>query len=157
MDPQVEPFRRRNPRTAATLTSPLAPAIGASLAGLALGVYPSQQLRVTIAIYALFRALEFGWNACEMEGLIWGFRGGRKRERPWWFGSWMLQPLAFGQLLHAAVFDPDCFPKDYGDFIFKNSPVYLHSRPEDWPAHLKWPSTSQIVDNMAEMARLNWP
>jgi hypothetical protein len=43
--------------------------------------------------------------------LIWGFRGGRKRERPWWFGSWMLQPLAFGQLLHAAVFDPDCFPK----------------------------------------------
>jgi hypothetical protein len=111
MDPQVEPFRRRNPRTAATLTSPFAPAVGASLAGLALGVYPSQQLRVTIAIYALFRALEFGWNACEMEGLIWGFRGGRKRDRPWWFGSWMLQPLAFGQLLHAAVFDRDCFPQ----------------------------------------------
>jgi hypothetical protein len=111
LNPQVEPFRRRNPRTAATLTSPYAPAIGASLAGLAMGIYPSQQLRVTLAIYAMFRALEFGWNVCEMEGMIWGTGpGGRKRERPWWFGSWMLQPLAFGQLLHAAVFDRDCFP-----------------------------------------------
>lgn len=110
LDPQVEPFRRRNPRTAAALTSPYAPAIGASLAGVALGVYPSQQLRVSIAIYAMFRALEFGWNVCESEGLVWGVRGGKKRERPWWFGSWMLQPLAFGQLLHAVVFDRDCFP-----------------------------------------------
>jgi hypothetical protein len=47
--------------------------------------------------------------------------------------------------------------QNYGDFIFKNSPVYLHSRPEDWPVHMKWPSTSQIVENIAEMARLNWP
>ena len=85
--------------------------MGASLAGLALGVYPSsQQLRVGVAIYAMFRALEFGWNLCEGEGLVWGSSGGRRRERPWWFGSWMLQPLAFGQLLHAAVFDRDCFP-----------------------------------------------
>lgn len=111
LNPQVEPFRLRNPRTAATLTSPYAPAVGASLAGLALGVYPSQQLRVTIAIYAMFRALEFGWNVCEGDGLIWGFKNGRKRERPWWFGSWMLQPFAFGQLLHAVVFDRECFPK----------------------------------------------
>ena len=111
LNPQVEPFRRRNPRTAATLTSPYAPAVGASLAGLALGVYPSQQMRVSIAIYAMFRALEFGWNNCEGDGLVWGTKNGRKRERPWWFGSWMLQPFAFGQLLHAVVFDRDCFPK----------------------------------------------
>lgn len=111
LDPQVEPFRIRNPRTTAALTSPYSPAVGASLAGLALGIYPAKQLRVTIAIYALFRALEYGWNFCEAEGLVWGARNGRKRDRPWWFGSWMLQPLAFGQLLHAVVFDRDCFPK----------------------------------------------
>ncbi|KFH45400.1 hypothetical protein ACRE_037580 [Hapsidospora chrysogenum ATCC 11550] len=157
LDPQVEPFRRRNPRAAATLTSPYAPAIGASLAGLALGVYPSQQLRVTIAIYAMFRALEFGWNACEGEGLIWGVKNGRKRDRPWWFGSWMLQPLAFGQLVHAIVFDRDCFPKPFGDFLFKYSPAYIHPRPADWPAHLKWPGPYQIMDNMGEMGRLKWP
>lgn len=67
-------------------------------------------MRVSIGIYAMFRALEFGWNVCEKEGMIWGIKNGKNRERPWWFGSWMLQPFAFGQLLHAAVFDPDCFP-----------------------------------------------
>jgi hypothetical protein len=110
LNPQVEPFRRRNPRTTATLTSPYAPAVGASLAGLALGVYPSAQLRVSLAILAMFRALEFGWNMCEGEGLIWGVKAGRLRERPWWFGSWMLQPLALGQLFHASIFDPECAP-----------------------------------------------
>lgn len=119
----------RNPRTTATLTSPFAPAIGASLAGLALGVYPSQQMRVSIAIYALFRALEFGWNVCEKDGMIWGIRNGKNRERPWWFGSWMLQPFAFGQLLHAAVFDPDCFPTVC--FPFPLLPVAPHDHVTD--------------------------
>ena len=83
--------------------------MGASLAGLALGVFPSQQLRVSVAIYAMFRALEFGWNMCEGDGTIWGIRkDGRMRERPWWFGSWLLQPFAMGQLLHAGVFDREC-------------------------------------------------
>lgn len=109
--PSAEPFRARNPKTASTLTSPYTPAIGASLAGLALGVYPAEQLRVTIAIYASFRALEFGWNCAEDGGLVWGKeKNGRLRKRPWWFGSWMLQPFVFGQMLHAQVFDPDCFP-----------------------------------------------
>jgi len=117
LDPSAAPFRIRNPRTTMTLTSPYAPAVGASLAGLALGVYPSQQLRVSVAIYTMFRALEFGWNCAEDNGMIWGWvkgingRPDKMRERPWWWGSWMLQPLAFGQLLHAVVFDRDCFPK----------------------------------------------
>lgn len=97
------PFRRRNPRVSKALTSRLAPAIGASLAGFALGVYPGDQLRITIAIYIATRAVEFAYDALEDEG--W-FKG-----RPWWFGSWMLMPPVFGQLLHAAVFDGDCFPK----------------------------------------------
>ncbi|KAJ4303876.1 hypothetical protein N0V88_001474 [Collariella sp. IMI 366227] len=54
------PLPRAQPRTAVALTSPYAPAVGASLAGLALGVYPSKQLRVTVALYVAFRALEFG-------------------------------------------------------------------------------------------------
>lgn len=157
LDPQVEPFRLRNPRTAATLTSPYAPAVGASFAGLALGIFPTDKMRVGIAIYTLFRALEFSWNLFEKEGLIWGRKGDVLKDRPWWFGSWMLQPLAFGQLLHAAVFDRDCFPKPFGDFITKSTSTYLHSRPQDWPLSLKWPQTSQIVDSLAEMARLNWP
>ncbi|EGY18573.1 hypothetical protein VD0002_g9952 [Verticillium dahliae] len=159
LDDAAIPFRRRNPRTAATLTSPYAPAVGASLAGLALGVYPAQQLRVSVAIYAMFRALEFGWNLCEGEGMIWGFKaGGRvKRERPWWWGSWMIQPFAFGQLLHAVVFDRDCFPAAYGNLIFNNSTAYLQHRPAGYPSHLVWPKTWDIVDSLAQMAKLNWP
>lgn len=174
--PSAEPFRQRNPRTSAALTSAYAPAVGASFAGLALGIYPTQQLRVSVAIYAMFRALEFGWNVCESEGMVWGStKAGRKRERPWWFGSWMLQPFAFGQLFHAAIFDRDCIPKVgchnapfggwpanimnqmYGDFVFGHSTAYLHGRPSDWPQHLKWPQVNQIIDSLAEMARLKWP
>ena len=97
------PFRRRNPRISTSLTSRLAPAIGASLAGFALGVYPGDQLRITIAIYVATRSLEFAYKALEEDGWF-----GRK---PWWWGSWLLMPVATGQLLHAFVFDRDCFPK----------------------------------------------
>ncbi|KAL9076115.1 MAG: hypothetical protein Q9161_001162 [Pseudevernia consocians] len=72
------PFRRRNPRVSRSLTSRLAPAIGASLAGLALGVYPGDHLRVSIAIYAATRSLEFAYKALEEDG--W-FKG-----KPWWWG-----------------------------------------------------------------------
>ncbi|KAI1323106.1 hypothetical protein F5Y16DRAFT_384678 [Xylariaceae sp. FL0255] len=158
------PFRQRNPRTSNTLTSPYAPAVGASLAGLALGIYPAEQLRLTVMIAVMFRALEFGWNLLEDEGLIWGFRaraGGKggmvKRERPWWWGSWMLQPLAFGQLLHATVFDRESSPVGYVDFIWKNTSTYLHKAPRDLPAGVKWPGAWDIADNLAQMAKLNWP
>ncbi|ROW13514.1 hypothetical protein VPNG_04415 [Cytospora leucostoma] len=154
----AEPFRKRNPKTSKTLTSPYTPAIGASLAGLALGVYPAEQLRVTIAIYAMFRALEFGWNYAEDGGLVWGQENnGRIRKRPWWFGSWMLQPFAFGQLLHAYTFDLDCFPRAIGDFIIKNSSVYLRERPKEYPPGLSWPSVGEVTESLAQMARLNWP
>jgi hypothetical protein len=45
----------------------------------------------------------------------------------------------------------------FGDFIFKNSPAYIHPRPRDYPAHLSWPGPYEIADNLARMARLNWP
>ncbi|KAB5566114.1 hypothetical protein GE09DRAFT_728734 [Coniochaeta sp. 2T2.1] len=162
LDPSALPFRLRNPRTSSTLTSPYAPAVGASLAGLALGIYPAQQLRVSIAIYAMFRALEFGYSAVEDSGALWGWEkgpGGKlvRSARPAWWGSWMLQPFAMGQLLHAVVFDRDCFPMSFGDFIFNNSSAYIHAKPADFPATLKWPGTYDIVDSLAQMARLHWP
>ncbi|KAK4150652.1 hypothetical protein C8A00DRAFT_17861 [Chaetomidium leptoderma] len=163
LDPSAAPFRLRNPTTAGALTSPYAPAVGASLAGLALGVYPSRKLRVTIGLYTIFRALEFGWNCAEDNGMVWGWEKGvhgkpaRKRTRPSWWGSWMLQPVAFGQLLHALVFDRDCFPSFWSNFIFNNSTAYLHRKPGEYPLGLKWPQAGEIVDSLAQMARLNWP
>jgi hypothetical protein len=163
LDPSAAPFRERNPRTSSTLTSAYAPAVGASLAGLALGIYPSQQLRLTIMISVMFRALEFGWNLLEDEGSIWGWRpraGGKgmvKRERPWWWGSWMLQPLAMGQLLHAAVFDRESAPVGLFDAIFKYANTYLHPAPQDLPSGIKWPDPWDIIDSLAQMAKLNWP
>ena len=97
------PFRRRNPRISRSLTSRFAPAIGASLGGFALGVYPADQLRITIAIYILTRAAEFTYNTLGNDGWF--------QNKPRWVGSWMLMPFATGQLLHAFVFDRDCFPK----------------------------------------------
>ncbi|KAK4243588.1 hypothetical protein C7999DRAFT_44629 [Corynascus novoguineensis] len=163
LDPSAAPFRLRNPKIASTLTSPYAPAMGASLAGLALGVYPNRQLRMTVALYMMFRALEFGWNCAEDNGMVWGRERGvygkpdRNRPRPSWWGSWMLQPFAFGQLLHALVFDRDCFPSLWSNVILKNSTAYLHPKPEDYPSGLKWPQAGEIVDSLAQMARLNWP
>jgi hypothetical protein len=84
--------------------------VGASLAGFMLAVYPKDQLRVTISIYALSRAAEFAYNLAEDEGWIWG-KEGSGWERPWWWGSWLIFPFTSGQLLHAFVFDRDAFPR----------------------------------------------
>lgn len=112
--------------------------------------------------------------------MVWGWEKGvngkphKMRARPWWWGSWMLQPFAFGQLLHAVVFDRDCFPKvcydlgyswllaltkvqTFGDFIFKHSTTYLHPKPDGFPLGISWPKTYDIVDSLAKMAHLNWP
>ena len=160
-------FRHRNPRIARSLISKPAPAIGASLAGFALAIYPADQLRITIAVYAATRSLEFLYNALESDG--WFIK------RPRWWGSWMLTPLATGQLLYAFVFDRDCVPKvcicnpnvificdclshqAYTDFILNHTPNYVQKRPLDYPANLQWPSTDAIVDGLNEMSRLNWP
>ncbi|KAF2500168.1 hypothetical protein BU16DRAFT_569908 [Lophium mytilinum] len=146
---EAKPFRKRNPRVSKSLTSRLAPAIGASMAGFFLAVYPADQLRVTIAIYAFTRALEFLYNRLEDRGYF--------ENKPWWFGSWLLMPVACGQLLHAFVFDRDCFPESYGKFILGNSPEYIQKRPAGYPKHMKWPDSYEIVDSLAKVSRLKWP
>jgi hypothetical protein len=146
---EARPFRRRNPRVSKTLTARLAPAIGASFAGFLLAVYPADQLRISIAIYVFSRALEFIYNGLEDRGWF--------QNRPWWFGSWMLMPAACGQLLHAFVFDRDCFPAPYGNFIMGHSPQYIQGKPEGFSESIAWPRTFDIVDSLAEISRLRWP
>ncbi|KAG9692563.1 hypothetical protein KCU95_g7401, partial [Aureobasidium melanogenum] len=151
LEPSARPFRRRNPRISLGLTSRYTPAIGAALSGLFLGVCPASQLRISVAIYTFSRSLEFAYNAAEEKG-IWGKRG-----KPDWVGSWMLMPFACGQLLHAFVFDRDCFPTNFGSFILKRSPEYIQQRPSTYPADKSWPATFDIVDGLADISRLRWP
>jgi hypothetical protein len=141
-------IRERYPRLFSALTSKYAPAVGASLSGLALGIYPADQLRLTIAIYAGARSLEFLYNGLAAVKLI---------NPPWWFGSWMLFALSQSQLLHAFVFDRDCFPQAYSDFILKYTPEYIQARPSNISPKVVWPSQTQIVDSLASMATLKWP
>jgi hypothetical protein len=101
-------LRKRYPKLFNGITSKLGPAVGASLAGLALGIYQKDQLRVTMAIYVGARSLEFLYNAIEGDGYL--------KNMPWWWGSWLLFPLSQGQLLHAFVFDRDCFPSVSSSF-----------------------------------------
>lgn len=49
-----------------------------------------------------------------------------------------------------------CF-QSFGDYILRNSSAYLHPKPEHFPASVKWPDAYQIVDSLAQMARLHWP
>ena len=106
---EAAPFRRRNPRISKALTARLAPAFGASLAGFALGACPGDQFRLSVAIYLSTKAAEFAYNALEDDGWF--------KNRPWWFGSWMLMPPVVGQLFHAFIFDRECFPKVYIVYI----------------------------------------
>lgn len=151
LEGSAEPWRERNPTVARLLTSKYTPAIGSSLAGFCLGISPADQLRITIAIYALSRSLEFGYNALADAGHIW------RNGKPWWFGSWLIMPFACGQLLHAFVFDRDCFPESYGRFILQRSPEYIQLRPADYPAGKPWPGTFDIVDALAQLSKLRWP
>lgn len=146
-----KPFRQRNPRTSLVLTSKLTPAFGAAtLASWALAIAPANQMRLTIAIYMSSRAVEFWYNSLSPTGII-------KRNQPSWAGSWLLMPFACGQLLHAFVFDRDCFPTSYGNFIMSRSPEYVQPRPDGYPKELPWPSTSEVADGLAKISQLGWP
>ncbi|KAI7649254.1 hypothetical protein KC322_g19062, partial [Hortaea werneckii] len=160
LEQNADPFRKRNPRVSQILTGQYTPAIGASLAGLCLGVAPSDQLRMTLAIYVLTRSLEFGYNALEEGGMLWKAEEDGGKGKPWWFGSWMIMPFACGQLLHAFVFDRECFPESYGRFILGQSPEYIQLKPSTYAAGAEgkpWPGTFDIVDALAELSKLRWP
>jgi len=81
------------------------------VAGLALAIHPADTRRVTIAIYFLTRTLEFCYNVLDDKGYLF------PRAKPWWFGSWLIFPFACAQLLHAFIFDRDCFPQVCGHIV----------------------------------------
>ncbi|KAJ5666964.1 hypothetical protein N7462_011373 [Penicillium macrosclerotiorum] len=145
----AKPFRERNPRISRALTSRFAPAVGASVAGFALGICPQDQLRLTAAIYTSTRSLEFLYNLMDSKGWL--------DKRPWWFGSWLLMPLSCAQLFHAFVFDRETTPKWFGNVILKLSPSYIAARPDSLPDDVAWPEKEQIVDSLASIADLRWP
>lgn len=99
----AEPFRARNPRVSKALTSRYAPAVGASVAGFAMGISPQESLRRGLAIYMATRSLDFLYNVLDEKGFLEG--------RPAWFGSWLLMPVSCAQLFHAFVFDREAAPK----------------------------------------------
>ncbi|EZF33226.1 hypothetical protein TMEN_384 [Trichophyton mentagrophytes] len=145
----AQPFRERNPRISKALTSKYAPAIGASLAGFFLGLYPQAQLRLTVAIYASTRSLEVLYNALLENGWL--------SFRPWWFGSWLLMPLSMAQLFHAFVFDREATPSWFGNVILKFTPGYIKRRPSGLPGMVAWPEPFETVDALAKVAELKWP
>jgi hypothetical protein len=102
-----------------------------------------------MAIYIFTKALEFGYNYLDDQGYF--------RNRPKWFGSWMLMPIVSGQLLHAFIFDRDCFPAAYGNFVVSNSPHYIQGRPKSYPKNLSWPGPYDVVDSLAQISRTRWP
>ncbi|KAL4965614.1 uncharacterized protein BDV14DRAFT_172376 [Aspergillus stella-maris] len=146
---EATPFRERNPRLSKALTSRYAPAVGASLAGFALGIATQNQLRMTVAIYAATRGLEATYNVMDEKGWL--------VNKPRWFGSWLLMPASLAQLFHAFVFDREATPKWFGDAILKYSPSYIHERPDTLPAQFPWPEKEEIVDSIAAIANLRWP
>ncbi|KAL4987283.1 hypothetical protein BDW68DRAFT_111169 [Aspergillus falconensis] len=146
---EAAPFRERNPRFSKALTSRYAPAVGASLAGLALGICTSDQLRMTLAIYTATRGLEAVYNVMDEKGWL--------KNKPWWFGSWLLMPVSLAQLFHAFVFDREAMPKWMANVILKLSPTYIHGRPDTLPAEFPWPEKEEIVDSIAVIANLRWP
>ena len=89
------------------------------LAGLAFAIHPADTRRVTVTIYFLTRTLEFCYNLLDDKGIL-------PREKPWWFGSWLIFPLSSAQLLHAFVFDRDCFPQ------VTSLPPYTNLLAEGW-------------------------
>ncbi|KAK2808539.1 hypothetical protein FQN50_004570 [Emmonsiellopsis sp. PD_5] len=145
----ARPFRDRNPKVARALTSNYAPAIGAGLAGFALGGFPASQLRLTAAIYMSTRSLEFLFNELESRGWF--------KNRPWWFGSWLLMPVSLGQLFHAFIFDREAEPKWFGDFILNFTPGHIHPRPSGFPVDSHWPDQYETADALARISELKWP
>lgn len=114
-----------------------------------MGITPAGQTRITITIYTFTKALEFVYNALDQQGLL--------KHKPRWMGSWLFMPIACGQLVHAFIFDRDCFPGTYGNLLLNHSPTYIQRRPTNRSLTLPWPTQFNIVDSLASTSQLKWP
>ncbi|KAF8427900.1 hypothetical protein EV426DRAFT_588846 [Tirmania nivea] len=147
--PSARTFRKRHPKATRLLTSRISPALGASLAGIALAVHPEGEMRNGVAVWVICKALEYAFNLAEGRR-VWG-------ERPWWFGSWLLFPLSQAQIFHALIFDRETLPNGPKKFILNFTGDYIPARPETYPALLRWPPTDEVLDGVANIANLHYP
>jgi hypothetical protein len=66
--PEALQFRTKYPNASKLFLSPKSPSLAASIAGFALLLHPATDRRVSIAVYALIKALEFLYNQYEDAG-----------------------------------------------------------------------------------------
>ena len=69
----------------------------------------------------------------------------------------MLYPVASAQLFHALIFDRDTLPDGPTKFILNYSDDYIPPRPSTYPTHLRWLSTNEILDGVADISVLRYP
>ncbi|KAI5307187.1 hypothetical protein KEM56_003268 [Ascosphaera pollenicola] len=143
-------FCERNPNVAKILTSRYTSAVGSSLAGFALGILPEGAVRSYVALWLFVRAIEATYNAAEAKGYLF-------KERPWWFGSWLLMPVSMAQLFHAFMLDRDTAPGWFNSILLNYAPAYVQQKPDGLSPERQWPAPTEIVDSLARLAKLNWP
>ncbi|KAI5799741.1 hypothetical protein FPQ18DRAFT_100344 [Pyronema domesticum] len=142
-------FRTKYPNASKLFLSPKSPSLAASLAGFALLLHPATDRRVSIAVYALIKALEFLYNQYEDAGYF--------INRPWWFGSHLLFPLTSGQLFYSFIFSPPSLPSSYTSLLTSLSEDYLSPLPPSLPPSAPWPSPTTILSALPTIASLRFP
>ena len=135
----------------ATTSKKFPPFFAGLIAGYLLSRHPAGSRRQTIALYVFTRMLEFMYNYADDKRLL--------INRPWWFGSWLLFPFSSAQLLYTFVYDRDCFPAGYGDFILRFSKSYIAESPHGYvnPRGTDWPEPNAIVDAVATISKNGYP
>lgn len=130
-----------------------APLVAGTVASSSMLIESSGERRVSIAIYALSRAVQSLYLAACNKGVM----PAPLREGRWWFGGHLLFGIANAQLLHSFVYNPDTFPASYSSFILKYSSAYLPSLPPSYPPSTPWPTPREVVDAIASSSRSRYP
>ncbi|KAM0789497.1 hypothetical protein ACM66B_000316 [Microbotryomycetes sp. NB124-2] len=128
----------------------LPPFLAAVLASPTMLLESRGQRRVTLALYALTRALHVVVGAAEHKGLT-------PTEPRWFWGGHVIFAASNAVLLHSFVYDRAAFPAAYGTFILRYSGAYLPSRPPSLSPTAAWPTSREIVDAVTAASRAKYP
>ncbi|KAG5357642.1 hypothetical protein CJU90_6482 [Yarrowia sp. C11] len=150
LQPQSRKFRKKHRLFTRWIVSERTPTFFAALAGgLFLVIYPRDFGRSYIALYTASKACEFFYNFLDDRGYT--------AKIPRWLGSWVLFPLAYGQLFSAFFFHPETVSPTFSKYFLKLSVPYLPSRPEGYSGKVPWPTPRQFVDGIALIAKQRYP
>ncbi|KAK6353225.1 hypothetical protein TWF696_005206 [Orbilia brochopaga] len=125
-----------------TIMSPLAPSVAAALSGVSLAIVPSENVRLTIAVYVFTKTVEYLFNALQ-----------EVANMPRWFGAWLLFPFSSAQLFHALLTDQGSVPFIYRK-ILMTFPGMFATEPGTGAANALSTNKGAL---MGEMAKLNFP